>query len=204
VVRVRRVGSAAVFGSAVGLAIGSVTHGHGWLAVVAMTVVAGVSGVLRAIGDIGSVTGLQLLVYTALGTGPLGALRPVWHTVAGFVLGVIWALTLILPGWLLSPHGKEQLDVATVHTAMAELLRSVGTSQLTARRQALSSARNTVYDEVLTARSAATGRNQRMMRLVRALTAPPELPGDETLKSATEAVRTLLGVFGTGQRPPCS
>ena len=32
-----------------------------------------------------------------------------------------------------------------------------------------------------------------------ALTAPPELPGDETLKPVTEAVRALLGVLGTGQ-----
>ena len=33
-----------------------------------------------------------------------------------------------------------------------------------------------------------------------ALTAPPELPDDQTLKPVTEAVRALLGVFGTGQR----
>ena len=60
--RVKRVCSAAVFGGAAGLAIGSAVHGHGWLAVVALVVVAGVSGVLSAVGDIGSVTGLQLLV----------------------------------------------------------------------------------------------------------------------------------------------
>jgi hypothetical protein len=57
-----------------------VTHGHGWVAVLALVAVAGVSGVLSAIGDIGSVTGLQLLVYASLGAGPFGALRPVWHT----------------------------------------------------------------------------------------------------------------------------
>ena len=188
--RVKRVTSAAVFGGAAGLAIGSVTHGHGWLAVVALTVVAGVSGVLSAIGDIGSVTGLQLLVYTALGTGPLGALRPAWHTVAGFLLGVIWALILILPGWLRYPHGKEQRDVAAVYTALAELVRSVGTAQFTARRQALTSALNTAYDELLTARSTATGRNQRTMRLGRALNA------SHLMAEAAVA----LGVAGT--RPP--
>ena len=42
--RVKRVCSAAVFGGAAGLAIGAVTHGHGWLAVVALVAVAGVSG----------------------------------------------------------------------------------------------------------------------------------------------------------------
>ncbi|HEY7879548.1 MAG TPA: hypothetical protein VID31_01810, partial [Streptosporangiaceae bacterium] len=84
---------------------GAVTHGHGWLAVVALVAVAGVSGLLSARGDIGSVTGLQLLVYTSLGAGPIGALRPVWHTAAGFLAGVVWALILILPGWLHAPYG---------------------------------------------------------------------------------------------------
>ena len=49
--RVKRVCSAAVFGGAAGLAIGSAVHGHGWLAVIALVVVAGVSGVLSAVGD---------------------------------------------------------------------------------------------------------------------------------------------------------
>ncbi|HEX2822577.1 MAG TPA: FUSC family membrane protein, partial [Streptosporangiaceae bacterium] len=188
--RVKRVGSAAVFGGAIGLAIGSVTHGHGWLAVLALIVVAGVSGVLSAVSDIGSVTGLQLLVYTALGAGPVGALRPVWHTAAGFLLGVIWALLLILPGWLLSPHGKEQRDVAAVYHALAGQLRAIGTSQFTAERQRLTSALNIAYDELLTARSTATGRNRRTMRLVAVLNASHLM---------AESV-VALGVAGT--RPP--
>jgi len=188
--RVKRVCSAAVFGGAAGLAIGSAVHGHGWLAVVALVVVAGVSGVLSAVGDIGSVTGLQLLVYTSLGTGPVGALRPVWHTAAGFLAGVAWALILILPGWLRSPHGREQRDVAVAYTALAELLRSVGTDQFTARRQALTSALNTAYDELLRARSTATGLNWRRARLVGMLNASHLI---------AEAA-TALGVAGT--RPP--
>ena len=84
-IRVKRVGSAAMFGGALGLAVGSVIHGTGWIAVVAMVVVAGVSGVLTMAGDVGSVTGLQLLVYTSLGLGPIGAQRPLWHTAAGFL-----------------------------------------------------------------------------------------------------------------------
>ena len=188
--RVKRVCSAAVFGGAAGLAIGSAVHGHGWLAVIALVVVAGVSGVLSAIGDIGSATGLQLLVYTSLGMGPVGALRPVWHTAAGFLVGVAWALILILPGWLRSPHGREQRDVAAVYAALAELLRIVGTDQFTARRQALTSALNTAYDELLRARSTATGRNWRRARLVAALNASHLI---------AEAA-TALGVAGT--RPP--
>ena len=90
--RVKRVCSAAVFGGAAGLAIGSAVHGHGWLAVVALVVVAGVPGVPSAVGDIGPATGLQLLVYTSLGMGPVGVLRAVWHTAEGFLVGVAWAL----------------------------------------------------------------------------------------------------------------
>ncbi|MFY9930587.1 MAG: FUSC family protein, partial [Streptosporangiaceae bacterium] len=188
--RLRRVGAAALFGGAPGLVIGSVTHGHGWWAVLALVVVAGFSGVLTAIGDIGSVTGLQLLVYTALGAGPLGALRPIWHTVVGFLLGVVWAMILILPGWLLSPHGKEQRSVGAVYDALAALLASIGTDEFTARRQALTAALNVAYDELLTTRSTSIGRNQRMIRLVQALNIGQQMA----------AAATALGVAGT--RPP--
>jgi uncharacterized membrane protein YccC len=188
--RVKRVCSAAVFGGAPGLAIGAVTHGHGWLAVVALVVVAGVSGLLSARGDIGSVTGLQLLVYTSLGAGPIGALRPVWHTAAGFLVGVVWALILILPGWLRAPYGREQRDVAAVYDALAGLLRSVGGGEFTAARQALTTALNTAYDELLTARSTATGLNRQRARLLAALNA------SHLMAEATVAV----GLAGT--RPP--
>jgi uncharacterized membrane protein YccC len=188
--RVKRVATASVFGGAAGLAIGSVTHGHGWLAVVALIAVAGISGVLSSLGDIGSITGLQLLVYTALGDGPVGALRPVWHTAAGFLVGVIWALILILPGWLRSPHGKEQRDVAAVYTALAAELRAVGTDGFTARRWALTGALNTAYDELLTARSNAIGRNPRTVGLATVLNASHPM-----IEAATE-----IGL--AGHRPP--
>ena len=187
--RVKRVGSAAL-GGAAGLAIGSVVHGQGWPAVVALVVVAGVSGVLSAVGDIGSAAGLQLLVYTSLGIGPVGALRPVWHTAAGFLAGVVWALILILPSWLRSPQGREQRAVAAAYDALAELLRAVGGDQYTARRHALTSALNTAYDELLTARSTATGRSRPRARLAAALNASHLI---------AEAAVTL-GVAGT--RPP--
>jgi uncharacterized membrane protein YccC len=169
--RMKRVCSAAAGGGAAGLAIGAVTHGHGWLAVVALVVVAGVSGVLSTAGDLGSVTGLQLLVYTALGAGPIGALRPVWHTAAGFGTGVLWALVLLVPGWLRAPYGREQRDVAAVYDALAGQLQAVGSDAFTARRQAVTSALDLAYDEMLTARAAATGLNRHRARLLGALNA---------------------------------
>src|SRR5690349_4232520 len=188
--RVKRVCSAAVFGGAAGLAIGSVTHGRGWLAVLALVVVARVSALLSALGDIGSVTGLQLLVYTSLGAGPIGALRPVWHTAAGFGVGVLWALILLVPGWLRAPYGREQRDVAAVYDALASQLAAVGTEDFTVRRQAVTGALDTAYDELLTARAAATGLNRRRARLLGALNA--------SLPVAEAAI--ALGLAGT--RPP--
>lgn len=155
--RVRRVGSAAVFGGAVGLTIGSLIHGRGWIAVVALVVVAGISALLSSISDIGSVTGLQSLVYSSLGLGPLGALRPWWHTALGFVLGTVLAIILTMPGWLLAPRSAEQRSVAAVYRASAALLRAIGTPLFTEMRRKLTGALNAAYDTVLTARSIAGG-----------------------------------------------
>ena len=169
VARLRRVGSAAVFGGAAGLTIGSLIHGHGWIAVVALVVVAGASALLSAISDIGSVTGLQLLVYSSLGLGPIGALRPWWHTALGVVLGTVWALILTVPGWLLAPRAAEQRSVAAVYHALAAQLSAIGTGGFAAARRAGTAAMNTAYDTVLTARSTAGGRNEEMRRLVAVL-----------------------------------
>jgi uncharacterized membrane protein YccC len=190
VVRVKRVGAACLLGGATGLTIGSVIHGHGWVAVIALVVVAGVSGVLSSFGDIGSVTGLQLLVYTGLGLGPVGAERPVWHTAAGFLIGGAWALFLILPGWLWSPHGKEQRSVAAVYLALAGKLAAIGTGGFAAARQGVTAALNLAYDELLSGRASATGRNRRTMRLIAALNASHQI---------AEA-STALGM--AGKRPP--
>jgi len=164
--RLRRVGSAAVFGGAAGLVIGSFIHGRGWIAVIALVLVAGVSAVLGAVNDVGSVTGLQLLVYSSLGLGAFGALRPWWHTALGFILGTAWALVLTLPGLLLSPRAAERGSVAAVYHAQARELRAVGSPGFADARSAATAAMNTAYDTVLTTRSTAGGRSEPLIRLM--------------------------------------
>jgi hypothetical protein len=190
--RVKRVGMTGVFGGAVGLAIGSAIHGRAWIAVIALIVVAGASALLSSLGDIGSQAGLQLLVYTSLGIGPVGALRPVWHTASGFLIGVVWALVLIVPGWMMSPHGQEQRAVAAVYQAVADQLAAIGTDGLTARREAVTSATGAAYDALLSARQIAPGRNRAVMRLVAVLNA-----GNLLSQAAT-----TLGVAGDRPPPP--
>ncbi|MGH3299815.1 MAG: FUSC family protein, partial [Trebonia sp.] len=189
-VRVRRVLTAAVFGGAAGLVVGSVIHGRGWIAVAALVVIAGVSAVLSRLGATGSVTGLQLLVYSSLGLGPVGALRPWWHTALGFVIGVIWALLLTVPGWLHSPRSAEQRGVAAVYHAIASMLRAIGTERATEVRRAAATTLNKAYDTMLTARSTTGGRSRRMMRLMAVLNASHPL---------AEAATTLRL---EGNRPP--
>ena len=189
-VRVRRIGTAAVFGGAAGLAIGSAIHGRGWVAVIAIVVVAGASAILARLGATGSVTGLQLLVYSALCLGPLGALRPWWHTALGFVAGVVWALALITPSYLLSPRAPEQRAVAAVYHALANDLRALGTPGGAAARSALAAALNAAYDALLTGRSSASGRNPRDMRLMAILNVSHQM---------AEAVAALRPA---GERPP--
>lgn len=76
-----------------------------------------------------------------------------------------WALISILPGWLVSPHGKERRDVAAVYLALAAELRSIGSDQFVGRRRALTAALNTAYDTLLTARSTDVGQNRERTRL---------------------------------------
>jgi uncharacterized membrane protein YccC len=209
--RVERVSAVGIFGGAAGLAVGSAIHGRGWIAVVALMAVAAVSALMSRLGDVGSQTGLQLLVYASLGIGPFGAQRPVWHTAVGFLVGVAWALVLILPGWILSPHAQEQRAVAAVYQALANQLAAIGTGDFAAQRQAVTGAIGTAYDEVLTARAVAAGQNRRRMRLIAALNASNLMAQAATTLGVAgtrppplviETVRRLADAIRTGAQPP--
>lgn len=167
--RVKRIGMAAVLGGAPGLLVGTLIYQRGWIAVGAIVVVAGVSSVLARLGADGSVTGLQLFVYSALGLGPMGSLRPWWHTALGFLVGVAWALLLITPGYLLSPRSAERKAVAEVYYALARGLRLTGTPGMAGARTALAGALNAAYDAMLTGRASASGRSRRDMQLMAVL-----------------------------------
>jgi uncharacterized membrane protein YccC len=190
VTRVKRAVIAGVFGGAAGLVIGMFIHDRGWVAVASLVVVAGVSALISRLGSTGSATGLQLLVFAALGLGPFGALRPWWHIVLGFAAGVAWATLLLVPGWLLSPRSAEQSAVADAYHALADDLRAIGTDRAAQTRRAVTAALNTAYDTLLSARAMAGGRSRRMTHLMAVLNASSRV---------SEAVITLRR---EGTRPP--
>jgi uncharacterized membrane protein YccC len=188
--RVGRIAAAAVLGGAPGLLIGTLIHGRGWVAVGALVFVAGVSSIMARLGAAGSAAGLQLFVYSALGLGALGALRPWWHTALEFLAGAAWAVVLITPGHLLSPRSAERRAVAGVYYALARSLRAIGTPISTAARTDLAGALNTAYDAMLTGRANASGRSRRDMHLLAVLNVSHQF---------AEAVATLRS---TGERVP--
>jgi uncharacterized membrane protein YccC len=209
--RVRRVGSATVFGGAIGLTVGTLIHGRGWIAVAVLVVVAGVSVVVSDIGSIGSVTGLQLLVYTALGFGPLGGLRPVWTGPVEFLIGVAWSMILIIPGWLLYPRSAEQHAVADVYRAQAARLRAIGTGRYPASRQALTTAVAAAYDQLLTIRSGSGGAVARLQRLGALLNQTHQiseaatalnLAGDVPPAEVAAAIDAIADSIQDGTAPP--
>jgi uncharacterized membrane protein YccC len=198
-VRVRRVTSAAVLGGAPGLVLGSLIHGHGWVALAVLVAVAGISALLSVAGSTASVTGLQLLVCTAVGTGPLAALRPWWHTPLLFLAGAAWGLALLLPGWLLSPHAPEQRSVADVYDALARAVRAAGTEEFSAARLAFTKSMNTASDHLLAVHSASKGRDRQMMLLVAMLT-QSHLVAGAAAAVAVEGRRPPPGIISTAER----
>ena len=193
--------------------IGSLIHGRGWVTVAVLVAVAGVSALLSAGGSTASVTGLQLLVYASFGTGPLGALRPAWHTPLLFLAGVVWAVLLWLPGWILSPHAAEQRSIADVYDALAAELRAAGTGEFAAARLAVTTALNVAYDQLLALRSASSGRDRQMMRLVALLTqshlvaeaiAAVALEGRQPPPQVVSAAKRLADAIRSGTPPPAA
>jgi uncharacterized membrane protein YccC len=139
------------------------------------------------------VTGLQLFLYSALGLGPLGALRPWWHTALQFLVGVVWALLLITPGYLLSPRSAERKAVAAVYHAIARDLRLIGTPDAARAHASLASALNAAYDTTLATRASMAGRSNRNMHLVALLNLSHQFAeADAALRATGERVPPLV------------
>ena len=228
--RVKRVCSAAVFGGAPGLAIGAVTHGHGWLAVVALVVVAGVSGLLSARGDIVLLIGfapwpmswyshlpplyaraaLDVCRYLQEALGGSGEAGPGGGAGSGMGAG--------------APPVRSRMRRST-YRALADLRvefqRTMSEPPSISRRATAWWPAVIALEQVMDAITAtalavsrgaqvppsgvrqlcdALGAVSEAAATGSALAKAPELPDDETLRPVTDAVRALLGVLGTGER----
>lgn len=152
---------------AVGVALGTLVFGHGWLAVGALTLVALVSGMISSIGTVASVSGLLLLLNAVIGAG-LPLPRPWWTAPLLLSAGGLFVLALTLLGWPVRGRGPERTAVAATYRALADALEAAGgpASVYDDRRRQVTQALNHAYDLVLGRRARVHGRSPALVRLL--------------------------------------
>ncbi|MFJ2771428.1 FUSC family protein [Streptomyces sp. NPDC087300] len=171
---------------ALGVTLGSLVFGHGWLAVGAVTLVALVSGMMSTIGAVASVSGLLLLLNCVVGAGlPMPGqwwLAPLLMTSGGLLV-----LTLALLAWPLRSGVPERAAVAASYRSVAALLDAAGTDTYDDARTAVTASLNQSYDLVLARRARDHGRSPDLVRLVAQLNALT--PIVEAAPAADQAAR---------------
>ncbi|MGH4035107.1 FUSC family protein [Actinomycetota bacterium Odt1-20B] len=194
---------------ALGVTLGSLVFGHGWVAVAVVTAIALVSGMMSTIGAVASVSGLLLLLNSVVGAGlPMPGqwwLAPLLMTGGGLLV-----LVLALLAWPLRSGVPERAAVAGTYRSVAALLEAAGTDAYDDARAAVTVSLNQSYDLVLARRARDHGRSPELVRLVAGLNAvtpiveaaPAAHQGGTPLpKELPEAVRELADqVAGGGAR----
>ncbi|MGP4010594.1 FUSC family protein [Streptomyces sp. 4N124] len=196
---------------AVGITLGSLVYGHGWLAVAAVTGVALVSGMISTIGAVASVSGLLLLLNSVVGAG-LPMPGEWWLAPALVSGGGLLVLLLALLAWPLRGGVPERTAVADTYRTVAELLAATDDPDAyDDARHAVTQSLNQSYDLVLARRTRHHGRSPELTRLLAQLNAitpvveaapaahltgkplPPEVPA---------AVRHVAEAIDTGYTGP--
>ncbi|MFE6165155.1 FUSC family protein [Streptomyces sp. NPDC056486] len=198
---------------AIGVTIGSLVFGHGWVAVGVVTLVALVSGMMSTIGAVASVSGLLLLLNSVVGGG-LPMPGEWWLAPALMTGGGLLVLTLALLAWPLRSGIPERAAVAATYRSVAALLEAAGTERYDDARAAVTASLNQSYDLVLARRTRAHGRNPDLVRLVAQLNAitpvieaapaahqcgvpmPPEFPAEVRRLADAVAGRAATPIAG--------
>ncbi|MFE5581947.1 FUSC family protein [Kitasatospora sp. NPDC056531] len=155
---------------ALGVLVGTQVYGSGWTAVVVLTVVALVSGMISSIGAVASVSGLLLLLNTVVGSG-LPMPSPWWLPPALLLLGGLLVLALTLLAWPLRAGTPERGIVADTYRAVAGMLEAAGSPGYDAKRRELTHSLNQSYDLLLARRARQHGRSPTLVRLLAQLNA---------------------------------
>ncbi|MFE5793882.1 FUSC family protein [Streptomyces sp. NPDC056503] len=150
---------------ALGVTLGALVFGHGWLAVATLTLVALVSGMISSIGAVASASGLLLLLNAVVGAGlPMPA--PWWKAPVLLTLGGLVVLALTLLGWPLRRAAPERAAVAATYRTVAELYEAAGSAAYEEKRHAVTASLNQSYDLILARRTRQHGRTSSLARLL--------------------------------------
>ncbi|MEU8887169.1 FUSC family protein [Streptomyces sp. NPDC048442] len=192
---------------AVGVTLGTLVYGHGWVAVAALTALALISGMISSVGAVASVSGLLLILNAVVGAG-LPMPDPWWTAPLLMTLGGLLVLLLTLLAWPWRGGAPERTAVAATYREVAALLEAAGTSAYPATRQDVSRSLNASYDLILARRTREHGRRSPLVRVLAQLNAliplieaapaahvqgkrlPPEIPS---------AVRVLADAVERGE-----
>ncbi|MFM9368842.1 FUSC family protein [Streptomyces sp. Da 82-17] len=187
--RVLNIAVPQLFG-ALGVTLGTLVYGHGWVAVACVTVIALVSGMISTIGAVASVSGLLLLLNSVVGAG-LPMPGEWWLAPLLISGGGLLVLTLALLAWPLRSGVPERATVAGTYRTVADLLEQAGidAEAYETARQDVTHALNQSYDVVLARRALYHGRNQDLVRLLAQLNAL--IPVVEAAPAAHERGRPL-------------
>ncbi|MFH8837569.1 FUSC family protein [Streptomyces sp. NPDC017868] len=150
---------------ALGVTLGTLVFGEGWVAVAVVTLVALVSGMISSIGAVASVSGLLLLLNAVVGAG-LPMPHPWWKAPLLLTLGGLFVLVLTLLGWPVRRAAPEREAVAGTYRAVAELYEATGTAAYDEKRQAVTASLNQSYDLVLARRARQHGRAGSLVRIL--------------------------------------
>ncbi|MFD3835865.1 FUSC family protein [Streptomyces sp. NPDC058642] len=195
---------------AVGVTLGALVYGHGWLAVAVVTGVALVSGMISTIGAVASVSGLLLLLNSVVGAG-LPMPGPWWLAPVLMTGGGLLVLALALLAWPLRSGVPERAAVAGAYRTVAALLTACGTPGYAEARQAVTQSLNQSYDLILARRARHHGRSPELTRLLAQLNAitpvveaapAAHLTGKPLPAEVPEAVRHLAQAVETGYTGP--
>ncbi|MFI8367347.1 FUSC family protein [Streptomyces sp. NPDC085466] len=150
---------------ALGVTLGTLVFGQGWLAVATLTLVALVSGMISSIGAVASAAGLLLLLNAVVGAG-LPMPEPWWTAPLLLTAGGLVVLVLTLLGWPLRRAAPERAAVAATYRTVADLYEAAGSEAYQEKRQAVTASLNQSYDLILARRTRQHGRTSSLARLL--------------------------------------
>jgi uncharacterized membrane protein YccC len=187
--RARRLGGVAV-AAVTGFGIGVLASGELALSIPAVVLVAAVSALISGAGSNASVAGLQLFVFTVVGTGQQVTNVHPGLVFGCFAIGACWGLLVALADWTVRATSPERNAVAQVYIELAAMLSTDDEMTRRVARHQLTQAMNTAYDRLLSARSWLSGRDDAYRKLLNLLSA------------TTPAVEAAVAIVHSGRRPP--
>lgn len=179
-----------VLAAIAGFGIGLVTGADPWLSHPTVVAVAAVSALISAGGNNASFAALQLFVFVTLGTGQAAVGTDIRVAMLCIVTGGLWGLLVALSGWPVHGTSPERKAVAQVYIELAAMHSAPDDATALTSRAQLTTAMNTAYDRLLTARSWLSGRDATYRRLLNLLSA------------TTPAVEASVAMVNAGERAP--